>query len=94
MPNCYDELVGHAAISSHHTYQEKIAAQQENLQQLELEFGRRSFLKDRQKRNEKAYQSFRTHANEQIKSCLASGASYDFTGGAGLLQEPRKLNQH
>lgn len=69
-------------------------------QQLELELGRRSFLEDKQKRNEKAFQSSRAHANEQNKSCSASGASYVFTamegkplGGTGPLQEPRKLNQ-
>ena len=74
---------------------------EEEKQQLELELGRRSFLEDKQKHNEKAYQLFSTHANEQIKICSASGASYDFTGmegkllgGAGLLQEPCKLNQH
>ena len=110
MPKCYDELVEHVATSSHLTYQEIIAAQQEKLQyleakirQLELELGRRSFLEDKQKRNMKAYQSFRAHANEQSKSCSASGASHDFTGpgmkgkplgGAGLLQEPCKLNQN
>ena len=77
-----------------------IDAQQEKVQ-LELELGRRSFLEDKQKRNEKVNQSSRTHANEQIKSCSASGASYDFTGmegkllgGAGLLQDQGKLNQH
>ena len=104
---CDDELVGQVATSSHHTCQEIINAQQEKLQyleanmQLELELGRRLFFDDKQKRKEKACQSFRTHANEQIKSCSASGASFDFTGmegellaGAGLLQEPRKLNQH
>ena len=70
-------------------------------QQLELELGRRSFLEDKQKRNEKAFLSSRGHANEQSKSCSASGVSHDFTGmegkllgGAGLLQEPGKLNQH
>ena len=69
--------------------------------QLEFELGRISFLEDKQKRNEKVYQSSRTHANEQSKSCSASGASYDFTGmegkllgGAGLLQDQGKLNQH
>ena len=74
---------------------------QEEKQQLELELGRRSFLEDKQKRNERAFLTSRTHANEQIKSCSASGASYDFTGmegkllgGAGLLQDPGKLNQH
>ena len=76
---------------------------EEEKQQLELELGQRSFLEDKQKRNEKAFLSSRAQANEQIKSCSASGASYDFTGmegkllgGAGLLQEPRKLhlNQH
>ena len=76
---------------------------EEEKQQLELELGRISFLEDKQKRNEKAFLSSRAQANEQIKSCSASGASYDFTGmegkllgGAGLLQEPRKLhiNQH
>ena len=80
---------------------EQLQLCEEEKQQLELELGRRSFLEDKQKRNEKAYQSFRTDANEQIKSFSASGASYDFTGlegkllgGAGLLQEPCKLNQH
>ena len=69
--------------------------------QLEFELGRISFLEDKQKRNEKVYQSSRTHANEQSKSCSASGASYDFTGmeekpfgGAGLSHEPGKLDQH
>ena len=110
MPKCYDELVEHVATSSHHTYQQIIAAQQEKLQyleakirQLELELGTRSFLEDKQKRNVKAYQSFRTSANEQSKSCSASCASHTFTGpsmkgkplgGAGLLQEPCKLNQN
>ena len=105
---CYDELVERVATSSHHTYQQIIAAQQEKLQyleaeiqQLESELGRRLFLEEKRKRNEKAYQSFRAHANEQSKSCSASDASYDFTGpgmkgkplgGAGLLQEPCKLN--
>ena len=72
---------------------------EEEKQQLELELGQRSFLEDKQKRNEKAFLSSRAQANKQIKLCSASGASYDFTGmegkllgGAGLLQEPRKLN--
>ena len=102
----YDELVGEVATSSHLACQEIRDAQLEEKSQyleanmqLELELGRRLFFDDKQKRNEKAYQSFRTHANEQIKSCSASGASCDFTGmegkpfgGEGLLQEPRKLN--
>jgi len=74
---------------------------EEEKQQLELELGRRSFLEDKQKRNEKAFGSSRAHANEQSKSCSASSASYDFTdiegkllGGAGPLQESCKLNQH
>ena len=74
---------------------------EEEKQQLELELGRRSFLEDKQKRYEKAFLSSRTHANEQSKSCSASGASYDFTGmegkllgGAGLLQDQGKVNQH
>ena len=97
-----------SATSFHHACQKIIDAQQEKLQcleakirQFELELGRRSFLEDKQKRNEKVNQSSRTHANEQSKSCSASGASYDFTGmeekpfgGAGLPQEPGKLNQH
>ena len=72
---------------------------EEEKQQLELELGQRSFLEDKQKRNEKSFLSSRAQANKQIKLCSASGASYDFTGmegkllgGAGLLQEPRKLN--
>ena len=74
---------------------------EEEKQQLELELGRRSFLEDKQKRYEKAFLPSRAHANQQIKSCSASGASYDFTGmegkllgGAGLLQDQGKLNQH
>ena len=74
---------------------------EEEKQQLELELGRRSFLEDKQKRNEKTFLPFWVHAKEQSKSCSASGASYAFTdmegkllGGAGPLQEPRKLNQH
>lgn len=74
---------------------------EEEKQQLELELGRRSFLEDKQKRNEKAFLPSLAHANEQSKSCSASGASYAFTdmegklcGGAGPLQEPCKLNQH
>ena len=99
-PGCYDKLVGHVATSSHHACQEMVDAQQEKLQ-LELELGRSLFLKDKQKRTERVYLSSRTHANEQSKSCSASGATYDFTvteekpfGGAGLPQEPGKLNQH
>ena len=72
---------------------------EEEKQELELDLGRRSFLEDKQKRSEKAFLSSRAHANEQSKSCSASGASYDFTGteeklfgGAGPLQESRKLN--
>ena len=74
---------------------------EEEKQQLELELGRRSFVEDKQKRYEKAFLSSRAHANEHIKSCSSSGASYDFTGmegkllgGAGLLQNSGKLNQH
>ena len=67
--------------------------------QLELELGTKSFLEDKQKRNQKAFGSSRARANEQNKSCWASSASYDFTdmegkllGGARPLQESRKLN--
>lgn len=74
---------------------------EEEKQQLELELGRRSFLEDKQKRNERAFLPSWTHANEQRESCSASGESYAFTdtegklcGGAGPLQEPCKLNQH
>lgn len=74
---------------------------EEEKQQLALELGTRSFLEDKQKRNEKAFGSSRAHANEQSKSCSASSASCDFTdmegkllGGAGPLQESCKLNQH
>ena len=74
---------------------------EEEKQQLELELGRRSFLEDKQKRNERGFLPSWAHANEQSKSCSASGASYAFTdmegklcGGAGPLQEPCKLNQH
>ena len=73
----------------------------EEKQQLKLELKRRLFLEDKQNSNEKASLSSRTHANEQSKSCSASCASYNFNGmegklfgGAGFLQEPRKLNQH
>ena len=52
---------------------------EEEKQQLELELGRRSFLKDKQKRYEKAFLSSRAHANQ--------------LGGAGLLQDPGNLNQ-
>ena len=105
IPKCDEELVGQVSTSSHPSCQEIVNAQQQKLQyleanmQLELELGRRLFFDDKLKRNEKAYQLLRTHANEQIKSCSASGASYDFTGmegkllgGAGLLQEPCKLH--
>ena len=67
--------------------------------QLELELVTRSFLEDKQKRNEKAFGSSRVHANEQNKSYSARSASYDFTdlegkllGGASPLQESCKLN--
>ena len=67
--------------------------------QLELELGTRSFLEDKQKRNEKAFGSSRAHANKQRKCCSARSASYDFTdmegkllGGARPLQESCKLN--
>ena len=65
-------------------------------QQLESELGRRSFLEDKQKRNEKTFQTSRAHANEQSKSCSASSPLYDSTemgGRSGPLQEPGKLNQ-
>ena len=95
---CDDELVGQLATSFYHTCQEIIVAQQQKLQ-LELELGGRSFLKDKQKRKEKVFLSSRAHTNEQIKSCSASGASYDFSGmegrlldGAGLLQEPVQVS--
>ena len=95
---CDDELVGQLATSSCHTCQEIIVVQQQKLQ-LELELGRRLFLEDKQKRNEKVFLSSRAHTNEQIKSCSASGASYDFSGmegrllnRAGLLQEPVQVS--
>ena len=72
---------------------------EEEKQELELDLGRRSFLEDKQKHSEKAFLSFRAHANEQSKSCSASSASCDITGmeeklfgGAGPLQESRKLH--
>lgn len=83
-PKCCDGFVGHVALSSHHTCQEIIDAQQEQLQnceakiqQLELEEGRRSFLEDKQKRSEKAYgQSPRTLASAKSKSCTGTGRNW------------------
>ena len=84
VPKCDDDLVEHVAASSHRSYQEVIDGLQKKLQyceakirQLELELGRISFLEDKQKRNEKAYdQSSRTLVSAKSKSCTGSGGSW------------------
>lgn len=102
-----DELVGHEATSSQFAYQEIIAAQQKKLQcyeettqQLALEFGRRLFLEDKQKRSEKAYSQlsrtlgsaktgsggswFNLYFQQELRQLVFTGR-YNFLTGPELL---------
>ena len=80
---------------------EKLKQSEEEKQQLEVEVGRHQFIECKEKRSEKILQSSVTLFSEQRESCTASGGPSASTattekllGGAGILQEPSKLNLH
>ena len=82
-------------------WEEKWKQWEAEKEQLQFEVGRQSFFECKEKRSEKLLQSSRMYVGEQRHSCAANGTSRVFTdvqekllGGAGPLQEPRKLNLH